>query len=93
MFKVHPIRGDCPICKGRFEGEMPSEEKPKKKGEEEAGQIEPHVKKLYEMTFTKRMINQQLVAYIEKESPNELMLQEMLLSEKGVLLNDIAVKF
>tara|TARA_B110000285_G_C14595638_1_gene368349 strand:- start:188 stop:301 length:114 start_codon:yes stop_codon:yes gene_type:complete len=37
MYKVHPIRGNCPICKGQFEGEMPSEEKPKKKGEEEVG--------------------------------------------------------
>ena len=69
MFKTLPIRSDCPICKGKFEG-------PEKEGGEAAGKkkkgddgeitIEPHVKKLYEMTFTKRMINLQMVNYIQK---------------------------
>ena len=96
MFKVHPIRANCPIktCKGQFISESALDEKPKKKGGDDGEiVIEPHIMKLYNMTFTKRMINHELVDYIRKESPHELFLQEMKLAERGVLLNDIAVQF
>jgi len=39
MFKVLPVRGNCPICKGEFINEDGTVEKPKKKGAEE----EPYV--------------------------------------------------
>ena len=91
MFKVHPIRPNCPFCNGQFISESALDEKPKKKGDDGEIVIEPHILKLYNMTFTKRMINHELVEYIRKESPKELMEQEMKLGELGVLLNDVAV--
>lgn len=45
MFKTFPIRGDCPVCKGKFKGEEKEGDfsKGKKKGDEEIV-IEPHIK-------------------------------------------------
>lgn len=66
MFKVFPIRGNCPVCKGEFPGASEASDTPaKKKSDDDALAIEPHVKKLYDMVFTKRMINKQLVDQIK----------------------------
>ena len=58
MFKIQPIRPGCPICKGTFVTEKnPEDEKPKKKSAEEDVEIPPEILKLYNMVFTRRMIN------------------------------------
>ena len=89
MFKVRPIRPGCPICKGTFESDKPAEEeKPKKKGEE-TSEPPPEIKKLYEMPFTRRMINQKLIAEIQEQSPEALFKQEMKLAKSNLLMSEV----